>query len=148
MVSFPSHLEKLCSILRFWLKKLNCGFFHSFTREKTPQNNFSSQNISVENNYFFKSSEFEYGFLKEPAEANNKYFKLFREYFSRKNSRRNNLYDIFFRICASSDPLLLNHYFKIKTSPRYKKTLSPEILDLLKETDPNALKWNVILMNF
>ena len=27
-------------------------FFTRFTREKTPQNNFSSQNFSVENNYF------------------------------------------------------------------------------------------------
>ena len=27
-------------------------FFIRFTREKTPQNNFSSQNFSVENNYF------------------------------------------------------------------------------------------------
>ena len=42
-----SHLKKLCSILRFWLKKLNCGFFTCFTREKTPQNNFPSQNFSV-----------------------------------------------------------------------------------------------------
>ena len=28
-------------------------FFTRFTHEKTPQNNFSSQNFSVENNYFF-----------------------------------------------------------------------------------------------
>ena len=28
-------------------------FFTRFTREKTPQNNFSSQNFSVENNYFY-----------------------------------------------------------------------------------------------
>ena len=28
------------------------NFFTHFTREKTPQNNFSSQNFSVENNYF------------------------------------------------------------------------------------------------
>ena len=27
---FPSHLKKLHSTLRFWLEKLNCGFFHSF----------------------------------------------------------------------------------------------------------------------
>ena len=27
-------------------------FFTRFTREKIPQNNFSSQNFSVENNYF------------------------------------------------------------------------------------------------
>ena len=51
--TFPSHLKKLRSILRFWLEKLNCGFFHSFHLRKTPQNNFSSQNFSVENYYFF-----------------------------------------------------------------------------------------------
>ena len=35
-------------------------FFTRFTREKTPQNNFSSQNFSVENNYFLceKNSHF------------------------------------------------------------------------------------------
>ena len=30
LFNFPSHLKKLRSILRFWLEKLNCGFFHSF----------------------------------------------------------------------------------------------------------------------
>ena len=30
-------------------------FFTRFTREKTPQNNFSSQNFSVENNYYCSS---------------------------------------------------------------------------------------------
>ena len=44
LVSFPSHLKKLRFILRFWLEKLKV--------EKTSQNNFSSQNFSVENNYF------------------------------------------------------------------------------------------------
>ena len=48
LVTFPSHLKKLHSILRSWLEKLNCGFFHSW---KTPPNNFSSQNFSVDNNY-------------------------------------------------------------------------------------------------
>ena len=58
MVSFPSHLKKLgsiivnhpplegkCygSILRCWL----VDFFTRFTQEKTQQNNFSSQNFSV-----------------------------------------------------------------------------------------------------
>ena len=32
--SFPSHLKKLRSILRFWLEKFNCGFFHSFHSRK------------------------------------------------------------------------------------------------------------------
>ena len=30
LVTFPSYLKKLRSILRTWLEKLNCGFFHSF----------------------------------------------------------------------------------------------------------------------
>ena len=28
-------------------------FFTRFTREKIPQNNFSRQNLGVENNYFY-----------------------------------------------------------------------------------------------
>ena len=32
-------------------------FSTRFTREKTPQNNFSSQNFSVENNYMHITSE-------------------------------------------------------------------------------------------
>ena len=42
---FLFHLiwKKLCSILRFWLEKLNCGFFTCFTHEQTLQNNFSRQ---------------------------------------------------------------------------------------------------------
>ena len=30
LVTFLSHLKKLRSKLRFWLEKLNCGFFYSF----------------------------------------------------------------------------------------------------------------------
>ena len=37
----------------FDLKSWIVDFFTRFTHEKTPQNNFSSQNFSVENNYFF-----------------------------------------------------------------------------------------------
>ena len=48
VVAFPSHLKKLRCKPRFWLKKLNCGFFHSFHLWK---NNFS-HHFSVENNYF------------------------------------------------------------------------------------------------
>ena len=43
-VSFPSHLKKLRSILRFWLEKLNCGFFHSFhSRKNTTKQLFQSK---------------------------------------------------------------------------------------------------------
>ena len=37
----------------FDLKSWIVDFFTRFTREKTPQNNFSSQNFSVENNYLY-----------------------------------------------------------------------------------------------
>ena len=44
LVSFPSHLKKLRSILRFWLEKLNCGFFHSFhLRKNTTKQLFQSK---------------------------------------------------------------------------------------------------------
>ena len=40
---FPSHLNELCSILRFWLEKLKCGFFHSFhSRKNTTKQLFQS----------------------------------------------------------------------------------------------------------
>ena len=44
LVTFPSHLKKSCSKLRFWLEKLNCGFFHSFhSRKNTTKQLFHSK---------------------------------------------------------------------------------------------------------
>ena len=44
LVSFPSYLKKLRSTLRFWLEKLNCGFFHSFhSRKNTTKQLFQSK---------------------------------------------------------------------------------------------------------
>ena len=53
LVSFPSHLKKLVLYWDFDLKSWIVDFFTRFTWEKTPQNKFSSQNFSVENNYCF-----------------------------------------------------------------------------------------------
>ena len=41
----------------FDLKSWIVDFFTRFTRKKTTQNNFSSQNFSVENNYFWFSTK-------------------------------------------------------------------------------------------
>ena len=52
---FLFHLIRKNYIL-YWdfdLKSWIVDFFTHFTGEKTPQNNFSSQNFSVENNYFY-----------------------------------------------------------------------------------------------
>ena len=54
LVSFPSHWKKYVFYRDFDLKSWNVVFFTRFTRENTPQNNFSSQNFSVENNYVLK----------------------------------------------------------------------------------------------
>ena len=53
LVTFPSHLKKLRSKLRFCHEKLNCGFFHSIHSKKHRKNNFSWQTFSIDNNYFF-----------------------------------------------------------------------------------------------
>ena len=55
LVAFPSHLKKLRSILRLWLKKLNCGFFSLVSLMKKHHNTTysSCQNFSGENNDFF-----------------------------------------------------------------------------------------------
>ena len=43
-VRFPSHLKTIRSLLRFWLEKLNCGFFSLVSHwwHQTSQNNFFS----------------------------------------------------------------------------------------------------------
>ena len=53
MVTFPSHLKKLRIYWDLDKKSWIVDFFTCSTREKTPQNNFSSQNFSVENNYLW-----------------------------------------------------------------------------------------------
>ena len=39
-------------------------------------------------------------FLHEPLESGNKMFKKFREQFARKGNRRDNLFDVFWRVLA------------------------------------------------
>ena len=52
---FLFHLIRKNYVL-YWdfdMKSWIVDFFTRFTRKKTPQNNFSSQNFSVENNYVY-----------------------------------------------------------------------------------------------
>ena len=77
---------------------------------------------------------------EEPLESGNKIFKRFREQFARKGNRRDNLYDVFWRVSVTSDPLLLNHFFKLKCNHRQKKPLPPKVIALLKEGQKGKLK--------
>ena len=52
LVSFHIIWKNYVLYWDFDLKSWIVDFFTRFTREKTPQNNFFSQNFSVENNYF------------------------------------------------------------------------------------------------
>ena len=54
-------------------------FYTRFTREKIPQNNFSSQNFSVENNYFLHDVVENMGFdLSFSTSFRKKYYLYFR----------------------------------------------------------------------
>ena len=87
-------------------------------------------------------------FLKEPLEANNKFFKQFREHFARKCSREKNLRDVFTRTCASSDPLILNYYFKLKRNNRKRDPFDSDVLALLNPIAPDAMKWLMNLLYY
>ena len=77
---------------------------------------------------------------EEPLESGNKIFKKFREYFSRKRSRKENLRDVFVRISVSSDPLLLRSFFKIRQNHRKIRPIPDCVKKVWKQADPYALK--------
>ena len=55
-------------------------FFTRFTREKTPQNNFSHQNFSVENNYFYAVEKLEFiGLTSYARNSQKKQYLIFGE---------------------------------------------------------------------
>ena len=48
----PNRNTWLISTLKFWREKLFCGNFHEWNEGKNPQFNFSSENLSVQCNFF------------------------------------------------------------------------------------------------
>ena len=77
---------------------------------------------------------------EEPLESNNKIFKKFRVYFARKKSRKDNLRDVFARICVSSDPLVLKWFFKLRTNNRKMRPIPDCVKKVWKQSDPDSLK--------
>ncbi|XP_055839998.1 uncharacterized protein LOC129907699 [Episyrphus balteatus] len=71
------------------------------------------------------------GMLSEEAqEARNKDFKTYREYFSRKTSRKDNITDIFNRLFISSDPFMS----LMRSLPVInRKSFDLEVVNLLEE---------------
>ena len=68
----------------YWDFDLKSWIVDYFTREKTPQNNFSNQNISVENNYFL-IRQFENEFAHEHLTIVVMYFAIGKKCLVCKN---------------------------------------------------------------
>lgn len=67
---------------------------------------------------------------EEAQESRNKDFKSYRERFSRKTSRTENLVDIINRLFISSDPFLT---LMRKLPKNNRKPFNPEVLNMLEE---------------
>lgn len=79
------------------------------------------------------ANELPVGVLAEDAaESCNKLYRNNREFHARKNSRRNNLKDVFNRAIDSSDPFIASFGLQKRQNSRMRKSLPTEVLQLLK----------------
>lgn len=70
---------------------------------------------------------------EEAAEARNKYYKSDRINHARKNSRENNMSDLFTRQLISSDPIISAHDIERRLKSLKKKILPGEVRELLAD---------------
>ena len=91
---------------------------------------------------------------EEPAEANNKKIRFFREKLSRKFTRKETMTDLFYRLMYCSDPLMLQEIAPKRLRQRKKLPIHPSVASLLKhpevdgqksEPSPSVSRWCVYL---
>ena len=70
-------------------------------------------------------------FGEEESEERNKFYKRGRELHARKNSRNNNLEDIFNRAMDTSDPVISSISLQYCLKRRHKLTLPSEVIAML-----------------
>ena len=75
-------------------------FFTRFTHEKTPQNNFSSQNFSVENNYFLM--QMRSGFRNSKRKLYQRDLLIFADIFVYSTGQNQDFFSYFFTECATA----------------------------------------------
>ena len=81
---------------------------------------------------FFENSVLPAGYFGEEAsEARNKFYKRDKEFIARKNSRINNLEDVFNRAMVSSDPVISSISLQYRLKRRHKLTLPSEVIAML-----------------
>lgn len=72
-------------------------------------------------------------FSEEGAEAQNKNYKFFRTYRARKNSRVNNLIDVYHKTLEISDPLISTRGQEYRLAQRKKRGFSDKVKRLFKK---------------
>ena len=114
----------------FDLKSWIVDFFTCFIWEKTPQNNFSSQNFSVENNYFLGSNTVKNWYLKSKLYFILKlkpcfiYYMIINKCFKNYPSSRINIHNLNYKYNFLSKKIwLFNVDYKILTLPSISKLL-------------------------
>jgi len=75
---------------------------------------------------------------EDAAESSNKLYRHNRQFHARKNSRENNLTDVFNRALDSSDPIVASCGLEKRQKLRHRKCLPAEVLALLKTPDTPA----------
>ncbi|XP_036322559.1 uncharacterized protein LOC118736614 [Rhagoletis pomonella] len=158
-ISDPEMLAKITSIDKTFLKNLktiliciSCEFqidvelFFCFCKrtfdiymEKYDWYAMSAtlHKILVHSAQIMQSSSVPLGCLGENAsESRNKCYKRDRVSHARKNSRENNMKDVFDRAMDSSDPLLSSMHLSKRIYSKKKQTFPPEVVALLK-SPPN-----------
>eukprot|EP00734_Pompholyxophrys_sp_LG126_P000216 Pompholyxophrys_sp_v1_NODE_53_length_2879_cov_4.110127.p1 type:complete len:624 gc:universal NODE_53_length_2879_cov_4.110127:949-2820(+) len=140
----------LISISTF-IRALNCGFTLDPEKMKKFGETIYQKCVTIYPWYWLPSSlhiAFLHGWLfvddpnfhhnvpvawlsEESSEATNKEYRRIRLFHARKNSRRNNILDVFHYRCACSDPLMASKIVSKKKTD-WQGSLTQEVLALLK----------------
>lgn len=75
------------------------------------------------------------GEAEDASESCNKLYRQNRQFHVRKNSRENNLEDVFNRALDSTDPIVSSFSQRKRQNTRMRKAIPKEVLNLLKPPD-------------
>ena len=78
---------------------------------------------------------------EEGSESNNKILRFIREHLTRKMSRQQTMEDLFHRLIAVSDPLVLHYNREEVLKHRAKRPVDPELAEFLKNPE-DAGEWD------
>ncbi|XP_037051794.1 uncharacterized protein LOC119085483 [Bradysia coprophila] len=146
--------KKLINNIRVILIALSCQLplnierFHNFCKETArryikkyywfplPQ---SIHKVLIHSRDIMLANDLTVGVLAEDAsESCNKLYRHNRLFHARKNSRKNNLEDVFNRALDSSDPIVASFGLQNRQKSRFRKNIPHDVLSLLQAPDEPA----------